>query len=86
MSSWEDGFKAGWGAAMGYSPDLTQQLPITPKVKKARSAAKKARKRKPSAYNRFMKKELKRLRKKHPRTPQTSLFVRAAKAWRRQKK
>jgi hypothetical protein len=32
-----------------------------------------------------MKKELKSLRKKHPRTPQATLFKRAAKSWKRKK-
>ena len=41
--------------------------------------------RKPSAYNRFMSKELKALRRKHPRTAQATLFKRAAKSWKRKK-
>ena len=42
--------------------------------------------RKLTAHNRFMSKELKRLRKKHPRTQQATLFKRANVAWRRKKR
>ena len=67
-------------------------------VKEAKSTAKKAgkesvkkvvksvTKRKPSAYNQFMKKELKRLKKLHPKTKHQQLFKKAAKAWSRSKK
>jgi hypothetical protein len=54
-------------------------------VKQAKTVAKKA-KRVPSAYNQFMKKELARLRKKHPRTKQTELMKKAARAWRSSKR
>ena len=46
-------------------------------VKKAVSKAKRA----PSAYNKHMKKELARLKKKHPKTSHNVLFKRAAKSW-----
>jgi len=42
-------------------------------------------KRKPSKYNLFMKKELKRLKKAHPRTKQSQLMKKAARAWRKHK-
>jgi len=42
--------------------------------------------RKLTAHNRFMSKELKKLRKKHPRTAQSTLFKRANAAWRRKKR
>ena len=51
------------------------------KPKAKRTPAKK--KRKPSAYNVYMKKELARLKKKHPRSSHTVLFKRAAKSWKR---
>lgn len=54
-------------------------------VKQAKTVVKKA-KRTPSAYNQFMKKELARLRKKHPRTKQTELMKKAARAWRGSKR
>ena len=54
-------------------------------VKQATKVVKKA-KRAPSAYNTFMKKELARLRKKHPRTKQTELMKKAARAWRSSKR
>ena len=46
----------------------------------------KAVKRVPSAYNKHMKKELARLKKKHPKTPHATLFKRAAKSWKGSKK
>lgn len=49
---------------------------------KAKSTPKK-KPRKPSAYNEYMKKELARLKKKHPRSSHTVLFKRAAKSWKR---
>lgn len=67
-------------------------------VKEAKSTAKKAgktavksvvktaTKRKPSDYNRFMKKELTRLKKLHPKTKHQQLFKKAAKAWSKSKK
>ena len=51
-------------------------------VKKAVKTAKRA----PSAYNKHMKKELARLKKKHPKTPHATLFKRAAKSWKGGKK
>lgn len=51
-------------------------------VKKAVKTAKRA----PSAYNKHMKKELARLKKKHPKTPHSTLFKRAAKSWKSSKK
>jgi len=41
--------------------------------------------RKPSKYNLHMKKELKRLKKLHPRTKQSQLMKKAAKSWRKVK-
>ena len=55
-------------------------------ARKVAKQTKKAVKRKPSAYNLFMAKELKRLRKKHPRTAQPQLMKKAAAAWRKKKK
>ena len=51
-------------------------------VKKAVSKAKRAT----SAYNKHMKKELARLKKKHPKTSHNVLFKRAAKSWKGSKK
>lgn len=51
-------------------------------VKKAVKKAKRA----PSAYNRYMKKELARLKKKHPRMTHQSRFKKAAAGWKRAKK
>ncbi len=82
---WRDGYDAGY--ASGYSagkrgasyPIRADSFRRTPRKKPTKAK----RSRKPSKYNLFMKKELKRLRKKHPRTRQTVLFKRAAKSWRR---
>jgi flagellar motor switch protein FliG len=55
-------------------------------AKKAASSSKKIAKkvkRAPSAYNQYMKKQLKILKKKHPKTSHTVLFKRAAKSWKR---
>lgn len=51
-------------------------------VKKAVKTAKRA----PSAYNKYMKKELARLKRKHPKTSHQALFKRAAKSWKGSKK
>jgi len=51
-------------------------------VKKAVKTVKRA----PSAYNKHMKKELARLKKKHPKTAHSALFKRAAKSWKGGKK
>ena len=47
-----------------------------------KSVAKKV-KRAPSAYNKYMKKKLAELKKKHPRSNHQVLFKRAAKSWKR---
>jgi hypothetical protein len=54
--------------------------------KKAVKKAVKTAKRAPSAYNKYMKKELARLKKKHPKTSHTVLFKKAAKSWTGSKK
>lgn len=86
MGAWEDGFAAGWRAreieARGLSPgdyDIPSKVPAT--TRKARRP-----KRKLTAHNRFMSKELKKLKKKHPRTSQKQLFKKANAAWRRKKR
>lgn len=48
-------------------------------------AVKKA-KRAPSAYNRYMKRELARLKKAHPRMTHQARFKKAAKSWKSSKK
>lgn len=53
-----------------------------PVAKKAKAVAKKA-KRAPSAYNKYMKKQLAILKKKHPRSSHKVLFKKAAKSWKR---
>jgi hypothetical protein len=52
-------------------------------TRKVAKQAKKAIKRKPSAYNLYMAKTLKALKKKHPKTSHNVLFKRAAKSWKR---
>jgi hypothetical protein len=54
-------------------------------AKKSPKAAPK-KKRAPTAYQKHMKKELARLKKKHPKTSHQVLFKRAAKSWKRAKK
>jgi hypothetical protein len=53
-----------------------------PVAKKAKAAAKKVT-RAPSAYNKYMKKQLAILKKKHPRSSHQVLFKKAAKSWKR---
>jgi len=59
-------------------------------VKRAGKAAVKktvkAVKRAPSAYNKYMKKELARLKKAHPRMTHQARFKKAAKSWKGSKK
>jgi uncharacterized protein YoxC len=52
--------------------------PVAKKVKKAAKKVKRA----PSAYNKYMKMKLAKLKKKHPRSKHNVLFKRAAKSWR----
>ena len=55
-------------------------------AKKASKSAKKVAtktKRKASAYNTYMAKKLKELKKKHPRTDHKTLFKKAAASWKR---
>ena len=54
--------------------------------KKTDSKPVKKAKRGPSAYNRHMKKELARLKKKHPRMTHQSRFKKAASSWKGSKK
>lgn len=51
-------------------------------VKKAKKIAKKV-KRAPSAYNKYMKKKMAALKKKHPRKKHAAVFKQAAKSWKR---
>ena len=51
-------------------------------VKKAVKTVKRA----PSVYNKYMKKELARLKKAHPRMTHQARFKKAAKSWKRSKK
>ena len=61
----------------------TQTISKTKSVaKQTKSVAKKA-KRAPSAYNKYMKKQLAILKKKHPRSSHQVLFKKAAKSWKR---
>jgi len=51
--------------------------PVAKKVKKAAKKVKRA----PSAYNKYMKKKLAMLKKKHPQSKHSVLFKKAAKSW-----
>ena len=85
-SDWQEGYDAGYQAGLnqGRAPARTLSQPeLRKRYLQGRKKLKTKRSRKPSKYNLFMKKELKRLRKKHPRTKQQVLFKRAAKSWRR---
>ena len=84
MGAWEDGFAAGYRAGLREGPGDPGEFRST-RARRAATPRKAKRTRKPSAYNRYMSKELKKLRRKHPRTAQATLFKRAAKGWKRKK-
>lgn len=54
--------------------------------KKAVKKTVKAAKRAPSAYNKYMKKELAKLKRAHPRMTHQARFKKAAKSWKSKKK
>ena len=54
----------------------------TPPTPRKKTSVKRA----PSAYNKYMKKELARLKKAHPRMTHQARFKKAAKSWKRSKK
>ena len=56
------------------------------KQSSSKTTPKKKQKRAPTAYQKHMKKELARLKKKHPRTSHQVLFKKAAKSWKGAKK
>jgi len=86
MGAWEDGFAAGYErglyqGSMGRKPTIGQasrgrRIPSNP----ARTP------RKLTAHNRFMKKEMRSLRRKHPRMKQTQIMKKANVAWRKKKR
>ena len=86
MGAWEDGFAAGFEHGLkssGAGPTVRARrtvVPRSPRANKKRSG------RKPTAYNRFMKREMKSLRRKHPRMKQPQIMKKAAAAWRRKKR
>ncbi len=67
-------------AALSQGASSPKASDTKPKAK--RTTAKK-KPRKPSAYNQYMKKELAKLKKKHPRTSHQVRFKKAAKSWKR---
>jgi len=60
--------------------DLGESAKTT--TKKAKKVVKKV-KRAPSAYNKYMKKKMAQLKKKHPRKKHAAIFKQAAKSWKR---
>tara|TARA_Y100001951_G_scaffold57261_1_gene45439 strand:- start:1336 stop:1599 length:264 start_codon:yes stop_codon:yes gene_type:complete len=84
MGAWESGYDAGYQA--GYAAGARGgAFPTMPKARKA--APKKQKKpRKLTAHNRFMKKEMRALRRKHPRMKQPQIMKKANVAWRRHKR
>ena len=95
MGAWEDGFRAGWqacaesivmrgGSSQGYSvgaimsnlqPDSARMglIEDTPKVR---------RKRRNSAWNKFVKSEMPKMRRKFPRSKPQQLMKKVARKWR----
>ena len=83
MGAWEDGFAAGYRHALRSSSPAVRET-----VKAVRASSRKARKpkRKLTAHNRFMRKEMKALRRKHPRMKQPQIMKKANVAWRKHKR
>jgi hypothetical protein len=76
---YEDGFEAGRKIQRPESVNEAAR-----RRKSSRSPPKKQRKL--TAHNRFMKKEMKALRKKHPRMKQPQIMKKANVAWRKHKR
>jgi len=88
MGAWEDGYAEGYRRAYEHAQaSMSGRFSGTNPHQHGSQIPKPGprTKRKRSAYNRYMSKELKKLRKKHPRTNQATLFKRAAKSWKRKK-
>jgi len=91
MGAWEDGFRAGWGAAIREAEDLGRPThsPRSSLVRRPRTRVTPSKPkvtRTPTAYNRFMKTKMRSLRRKHPRMKQPQIMKKAAKAWRAKKR
>ncbi len=91
MGVWEDGFAAGWAGALaniaegrGSVPRGSSHTQIAADLRTKKPKRRKPRKQ--TAYNRFMKREMKALRRKHPRMKQPQIMKKAAAAWRRKKR
>lgn len=89
---WEEGFAVGYerckehmyaseSVRVARGAEHLRFSGIAPRSRPTSLTPSKRKARKPSRYNLFMRRELKALRKKHPRTKQTVLFKKAAKAW-----
>ena len=77
-----DELKALLGDATPSKGKVTTRKAGKAVVKKAVKTVKRA----PSAYNKYMKKELARLKKAHPRMTHQARFKKAAKSWKGSKK
>ena len=90
MGAWEDGFAAGYErgllqGSMGRKPTIAEASRGR-RIRKRSAGSAKAKPRKLTAHNRFMKKEMRTLRRKHPRMKQTQIMKKANVAWRKKKR
>jgi len=90
--TWERGYDAGYQAgyaagARGGPHDYTATRRAATKRHRGPGTPKRGSKpRKLTAHNRFMKKEMRSLRRKHPRMKQTQIMKKANAAWRKKKR
>jgi hypothetical protein len=63
--------------------DVDEAIRLLQAIKEMEGGVATKVKRAPSAYNKYMKKQLAILKKKHPKTSHTALFKKAAKSWKR---
>jgi len=85
MGAWEDGFAAGYERGLrGF--DRTPRSDTYLRKRLPKRTKKRAAPRPLTAHNRFMKKEMKSLKKKHPRMKQPAIMKKANVAWRKHKR
>jgi hypothetical protein len=89
MGAWEDGFAAGYREGISHthtSVGVARRAAKGSTSTRRSTTKKRAAPRKLTAHNRFMKKEMKSLKKKHPRMKQPAIMKKANVAWRKHKR
>lgn len=96
MGAWEDGFRAGWeacaesvvmrggGSRHGYSVGaiLSNMEADSARMGLIEDKPKVKRKRRKSAWNKFVKSEMPKMRRKYPRSKPQQLLKKVARKWR----